>query len=106
MVAAIGLGALGALILGEYEMTAGVALAAGPLFGLAVAEVAVSVGGGRGAALAVVSAAATAVGLLWGAWISSSEGLRPFPATAWPAAAVGAGVAAWRAGRWRRPVTD
>ena len=101
VVAAV-LSALGALVLGEYEMTAAVAVAAGPLLGLVVAEAAVWVAGGRNAGLAIAVGALAALGVLWGAWISSSEGLRPYPALAWVAAGLAAAFGAWRAGV-RRP---
>ena len=100
------LAALGALIVGEYELTAAVVVVGGTLFGLAVAEAVVWVVGERSPALGVEAAVLSAAGLLWAGWIASSEGLRPFPATAWPMAAIGAVVAGWRAGRWRRAATD
>jgi hypothetical protein len=106
--------AIGALILGEYEFSGLMPYAAGVLFGLVVAEVVTEISKRRTVALTVVSAVLVAGGLLWAAWISSGEGLRPLPAAAWAAVVLGvAAVVARSAPRRSRgathnttPVTD
>jgi hypothetical protein len=104
LVAGAAVAALGGLILGEYEFEGAFPYVAGVLFGLVVAEVVVSVGAWRGPVPAVASAAFAAGGLAWAAWITSGEGIEPWPALAWVAMALAAGAAAVRAGpRPRRP---
>lgn len=90
-------GALGALVLGEYEFQGVMPYAAGALFGLVLGEVGFAIGG-RSLALAAVTAAAGAGGLLWAAWISSGDGLRPLPLGVWPAMALCAVAGASRTG--------
>lgn len=98
--------ALGALILGEYEFSGATPLGAGVLFGLVVSEIVISIGATRSPVIGIVTAALVAGGLGWAAWVSSGEGLRPFPTGGWVAMAVAALVAGARTGGWRRPVAD
>ena len=86
--------ALGALILGEYAFSGATPYVAGVLFGLAVAEVALTVARVGGRLLAVVAGAEAGLGLLWAAWISSGRGVAPIAGGGWAAVAVGAVVAA------------
>ncbi|MDQ1423618.1 MAG: hypothetical protein QOD72_1116, partial [Acidimicrobiaceae bacterium] len=79
---------------------------AGVLFGLVVSEIVIEVGGTRAPVIGVVSAALVAGALGWAAWVSSGEGLRPFPTGAWVAMALGAIAAGARTGGWRRPEVD
>lgn len=76
------------------------------LFGLVISEIVVSVGATRAPAIGVVTAALVAGGLGWAAWVSSGEGLRPFPTGGWVAMAIAALVAGWRTGGWRRRVAE
>ncbi len=86
--------ALGALIVGEYELEGVIPVLAGLVLGVLVSE-AVALGGQwRGWVPAGVAGALAAAGMLWGGWIDSGEGLEPFPALAW----LGASVAALTAG--------
>lgn len=99
---------LGALILGEYALVGLMALVAGGLFGLVVAEVGLAAGGRRGdpATGTVVALAApltTALGLVWAAWISSGRDWSYLPTEAWAAVGVGALAARlWLRGPRRR----
>ena len=97
-------GAIGALILGEYEFTGVMPYAAGLLFGMVLGEIAVAVSHRRGVFLGAATALAGAGGLLWAAWISSGEGLRPLPVSIWPAVALAAMAGGGRAAgvRWGR----
>lgn len=93
----------GALVLGEYALVGVMALVAGGLFGLVVAEVGVAAGGRRGGAreatvLAVAAPLTTALGLVWAAWISSGRDWSYVPTEAW----VGVGVGALAARLWLR----
>ena len=102
--------ALGALMLGEYEFTGLTPVVAGVLLGLVVSEFVLQIGAGRGLVIGIVTALLVALGLGWAAWISSDEGLKPFPALAWLAMGVGAAVAGlrtgWPSGRARRLARD
>jgi len=95
--------ALGALILGEYEFSGATPIGAGVLFGLVISEIVIEVGATRAPIIGVLSAAMVAGALAWAAWVSSGEGLRPFPTGAWIAMALGAVAAGARTGGWRRP---
>jgi hypothetical protein len=92
---------VGALILGEYEFTGLMPVAAGLLFGLVVSEFVLEIGKTRNVVLGVLTAAMVAGALGWAAWISSGEGLRPFPALAWVAMGIGGVVAGVRTSGWR-----
>jgi len=88
--------ALGALILGEYDLSGATPYIAGVLFGLAIAEVTLTVGRDARLWAAMTSAALSVAGWLWAAWISSGEGVAPIPLGAWLGAVVAAAVGfAW-----------
>jgi dolichol kinase len=97
-------------MLGEYEFTGLTPVVAGVLFGLVVSEFVLQICTSPRPIIGIVTGVMVAFGLGWAAWISSDEGLRPFPALAWLAMGVGGGVAAvrtgWPAGRARRLVRD
>ncbi|GAC1589598.1 MAG: hypothetical protein NVS3B21_06360 [Acidimicrobiales bacterium] len=98
--------ALGALILGEYEQAGATPYIAGVLFGLAVAELVLTVAHRGTVPLAAGAALVSAGGLGWAAWISSGSGIAPVPAVAYAGVSLGAIVAgAWVAvsGRGRGP---
>ena len=101
--------ALGALILGEYEFTGVTPIGAGVLFGLVISEIVIEIGGTRRPVLGVLTGAMVAGALAWAAYVSSGEGLRPFPTEAWIAMVLGGVTAGWRTGRRRaspaNPVT-
>jgi hypothetical protein len=94
--------ALGALILGEYEFTGSLPFVAGPLFGLVIGEVVVSVGRARSAAVAIVAGAIAFGGIAWAGWIDSTEGVEPVKGLVWVAAALAAAVALLRTVDLRR----
>jgi hypothetical protein len=94
--------ALGALILGEYEFSGATPIAAGVLFGLVISEIVIEVGATRSPVIGILTAALVAGSLAWAAWVSSGEGLRPFPSGAWLAMGCGAVAAGVRTWGWRR----
>ena len=98
--------ALGALILGEYEFSGATPIGAGLLFGLVISELVIEVGATRARVIGVLTAGLVAGGLAWAAWVSSGEGLRPFPTGGWVAMVVGAVAAGARTGGWRQPAGD
>jgi len=97
---------IGALILGEYEFTGATPIGAGVLFGLVISEIVIEVGATRAPIIGVLSAALVAGALAWAGWVSSGEGLRPFPTGAWIAMGLGAVAAGARTGGWRRTAED
>lgn len=97
-VAAVGAAALGAVIIGEYELRGATPLVAGVLFGLLLAELVTAVAGRRTLALAAMAGAAAASGLVWAAWISSGRDWSFVPAEAW----AGVVVAPFAAVTWIR----
>ena len=98
--------ALGALILGEYEFSGVTPIGAGVLFGLVISEIVIEIGGTRHPVLGVLTAAMVAGALAWAAYVSSGEGLRPFPTEAWLAMVLGGLTAGWRTGRPRPQPTE
>lgn len=98
--------ALGALILGEYEQAGVTPFVGGVLFGLAVAELVLTVTHRGTTVLAVGAAVVSAAGLGWAVWISSGRGIAPVPGVAYAGVALGAIVSgAWvtASGRRRKP---
>jgi hypothetical protein len=97
--------AFGGVVLGEYQFDGLMPYGAGLLFGLVVGELVVTVSRSRSLVLGAVCGVLVAGGLGWAAWISSGEGLRPFPALGWVAMAVGVVATVGRVGEWRRRAT-
>lgn len=95
-------GALGALILGEYEFTGLLPFVAGPLFGLVIGEVLVGVGRDRSPVVALAGAVIGFAGIVWAGWIDSSEGVEPVKALVWVAAVLAAAAAGARVSGLRR----
>ena len=96
---------MGALILGEYEFTGTLPYIAGPLFGLVIGEVVVSVGRSRSVPVAVAAALLSFGGVAWAGWIDSSEGVETVKDLAWVAAGLALTVALVRTidlRRWSR----
>ena len=90
--------ALGALILGEYELRGATPFIAGLLFGVVIAEVVVAVGRAGTARVAALSALLTSGGLIWAGFISVRHRGTGFP----PGAVVAAGLGAATAAVWVR----
>ena len=88
--------ALGALILGEYEFSGTLPYLAGPLFGLVIGEVVVSVGRTRALVVALPTGALAFGGIAWAGWIDSSQGVEPVKGLAWVAAGLAAAAALLR----------
>jgi hypothetical protein len=82
--------ALGALILGEYEFQGTLPWIAGPLFGLVIGEVVVSVGRTHHVAVAAVVAALSFAGIAWAGWIDSTQGVEPVKTLVWVSALLAA----------------
>ena len=100
LVTAAATAALGAVILGEYQLAGLTGIIAGALFGLAIAEVVLTVGGGPAVAAQlnvamVVAAVVSAAGLVWTAWISSGHDFGYAPKGLWAGAVVSALVSPW-----------
>jgi hypothetical protein len=97
-VAAAATAALGALVVGEYDLRGIGALLAGALFGLAVAEVLLAVARAEATSpvVAVAGAVLPALGLLWAGWISVHHRHQDIPTSYWFAAAAGAVAAVVR----------
>lgn len=90
---------LGALFLGEYEFDETLPIVAGPLLGLIIAEVAVSVGKHRSSVLAVFVATYAATAVLLAGRIDSNL-VEPIKTGAYLSAALAALVAFVRANPW------
>lgn len=92
LAAATGGAALGAAILGEYELEGMTPIVAGILFGLILGEVVTAVGRHRDVPAAATSAGVTALGMAWAAWRSTGpdEHWSLVPDLAWVGVALGA----------------
>jgi hypothetical protein len=98
VVAGAVLAAVGAVVLGEYDLQGATAVVGFPLFGIAVAEVAMVPSKRLAVATRAALAAVTGAALSWSLWISFGHfvaGGRP-PALSWAMVVVGAAAAyAW-----------
>ena len=94
LLAGVAVAALGALILGEYELNGVMPVVAGVLFGLAVAEAVVAVGRDVRIALALAAAVFAAAGLVWSAWIAAGRDWDFVTGGRWSSAPIGAVAAA------------
>ncbi|MEA3076561.1 MAG: hypothetical protein QOF60_1469 [Actinomycetota bacterium] len=90
---ALAVAAFGAVVLGEYDLSGTTPLVAGALFGIAVAEVAVTVAHSSDGYLQAAVALVTEAGLVWATWISSGHHLDLASATAWVGIALGSAIA-------------
>ena len=105
LVVAAGVGALGAVILGEYTFSGLSVVGSGLLLGLFVGEAAVSVSHRPGLALGLACAAVAGAAMTWSGWISTGHDLSFLEPEGWVAvalAAVAAGIRGW----WSRPAPD
>ncbi len=91
VLAALVAAALGAVILGEYELAGIRPLLAGLLFGVAVAEIIASVAGRVDAdpRLLAASALIAEAGLVWATWISTGHELDLAGTSAWSGIVIG-----------------
>jgi hypothetical protein len=89
---------IGGVIMGEYELRGFMALLAGVLFGLAIAEVAITVGRSSDWPLVSVSALAAFAGITWAASIDAGDSLGRVAGIRW----AGSVLALLSAGWWVR----
>ena len=94
MLAGVAVSALGALILGEYELNGVMPIVAGVLFGLAVAEATVAVARDTRLRLAIVAGVVAAAGLVWSSWIAAGRDWDFVSGARWSAVPIGAVAAA------------
>lgn len=94
-VAAVVVAALGGLILGEYELRGLMAIVAGVLFGLLVAEAAITAGKSSDWLLVAVTAAAAALGLTWAAYIERGDSFGRIAGVRWLASVIALVSAGW-----------
>ena len=96
LVAGVATAAVGAVVLGEYQLTGVTGVIAGALFGLAIAELVLTASGpalSDGLTVAmVVTALATVAGLIWAGWISAGHDWGYFPVGLGIGVVVGAAV--------------
>jgi hypothetical protein len=105
LLAAAGVGALGAVVLGEYTFSGFSVLGSGLVLGLFVGEAAVTVGRRSGWLVAAGCGVIAAASMTWSAWISTGHDLHYLEPEGWVAvalAAVAAGIRGW----WSRPARD
>ncbi len=92
--------ALGALFLGEYEFDEWLPIAAGPLLGLIVAEIVVSLGKHRSATMAGILAVWSATAIVLAGYLDTNVN-EPIKTGAYVSAALAAVAAAVRTNDWR-----
>ncbi|HVE94396.1 MAG TPA: hypothetical protein VNB24_05700 [Acidimicrobiales bacterium] len=95
IVAAALTAAIAGAIMGEYELRGLLPYVAGLLFGLAVAEAAITAGGARSWALAVPSAVFAFLGLTWAARIDAGGDIALVTGARWIASCIAAAAAVW-----------
>lgn len=81
--------ALGAVILGEYELRGARPLYAGAIFGLAVGEVLATLVRRADPYLLAAAALLAEAGLVWATWISTGRDLGLASGTAWAGIVIG-----------------
>jgi len=99
--AAAAVGALGALILGEYPFTGVTVLVAAVIFGLFIGETAMALGGRGERADVWLTAAVLVVGvaaMMWAAWISTGRDLSFLGPAGWTSIPLAGATAATRSG--------
>ncbi len=97
-VAAVVVAALGGLIMGEHPLHGVTAVIAGVLFGLFVAEAAITAGRSSDWLLVGVTALAAALGMTWAAYIEAGDRVGWIAGMRW----VASGIALVSAGWWVR----
>jgi|SRR5690349_24619397 hypothetical protein len=90
--------ALFGLIMGEYELLGFMALLAGVLFGLAVAEATITIAKSNDWVLVAVTGASAFLGLTWAAYIDAGDSLGRIAGMRW----LGSLLALLSAGYWVR----
>ena len=93
--------ALGALFLGEYEFDEMLPIVAGPLLGLVIAEIVVSIGGHRSWTMAGILAVIAGVAVLLAGHLDAN-GVEPVKSGAYLSAGLAALGAAVRTAPWGR----
>lgn len=88
LVAVAAAAALAALVMGEYELSLGTALAMGVVLGGGLPELVLGISRWRGVVPAVATAALGGASVGWAGWISSGQGVAPFRSTVWAGVAV------------------
>ena len=103
---AAGVGALGAVILGEYPYQGAVVLASGVVLGLFIAEAALAVHRQPGLLLAALCAAVGLAAMTWGAWITTGHDLSFLGPAGWTSVVLTGAAAGLRTagirGLWSR----
>ncbi len=94
-VAAVLVGLLGGLIVGEYQLLGAWALIAGVLFGLVVAEATITVGKSSDWFIVTVAAAAAFGGYAWSAYIEAGDSFGRIGALRWMGALLALASAGW-----------
>ena len=89
-IAAVFVGFFVGLIMGEYELLGVMAIVAGVLFGLAVAEVSITVGKSNDWTLVAVTALSGFFGMTWAAYIDAGDSLGRIAGIRWVAALLAA----------------
>ena len=92
VVAAVAVGALAAVILGEYTFVGLTPWVAGVVVPVAVAEAAALAGGRRARWRWPLAAVVGGAALWWGVWLSTGRGLDPWPSGGWISLGVGVAV--------------
>lgn len=109
VLAAILVAAVGAVILGEYDLHGVTAVIAGAIFGVALAELVVTISRVGSVAMQVVAATCACAGLVWATWISTGHAFKYATVSTWLGIAIGVVAAAlWvrTAGRRGRHTQD
>lgn len=88
-------GLLAGLIMGEYQLLGVMAIVAGVLFGLAIAEVAITVGKSSAAPLVAAAALAAFIGHTWAAYIEAGDSLSRIAGLRWFGSVLALVSAAW-----------
>jgi hypothetical protein len=93
VLAAILVASAGAVILGEYDLHGITAVVAGAIFGVALAELIVTISRTGNVAMQVAASGCAFLGLVWATWISTGHSFKYATVATWIGIAVGVAAA-------------
>jgi hypothetical protein len=103
LVAVAAVSAFASVILGEYVLTVGPAIAAGVVLAILLAEVVLAIAKWRGVVPALFTGACGAAAIAWAGYIESGRGVAPMRATVWFGVVIAAVLGTFRL--WPRGVS-
>jgi hypothetical protein len=96
LVAVAASSAFASVILGEYVLSVGPAVAAGVVLAILLGELVLGIAKWRGVVPALFTGACGAASIGWAGYIESGRGVAPMRGTVWIGVVIAAALGAWR----------